>query len=70
MRDTTRKRAILGMLESCDECQHLEYGTPPYTATTIAVRAGRMAGGWLKGGVATGRGSKMQISLAMMFILF
>lgn len=40
MRDTARKRAILKMLEVQTERDRLEYGIPPYTATTIAEEIG------------------------------
>ena len=36
MRDTNRKRAIIQLLEEHTETDYREYGTPPYSATTIA----------------------------------
>lgn len=42
-RDTNRKRAILQMLEQHGEWAYLEYGPPPYTATTIASQIGGSA---------------------------
>jgi hypothetical protein len=43
MRDTERKRAILLMLEEHGERDYLEYGPPPYNATTIAAQIGGSA---------------------------
>lgn len=40
MRDTARKRAILEMLERCDEGQRLEFGMPPYSASIISAKIG------------------------------
>jgi hypothetical protein len=40
MRDTKRKRAILQALEAHSEAEYLEYGAPPYSATTIAAQIG------------------------------
>ncbi|HDR9101144.1 TPA: hypothetical protein QDB15_006001 [Burkholderia vietnamiensis] len=43
VRDTKRKRAILQMLEEHGEREYLEYGPPPYNATTIADEIGGSA---------------------------
>ncbi|HDR9274895.1 TPA: hypothetical protein QDB24_002976 [Burkholderia vietnamiensis] len=39
-RDTKRKRAVLRVLEEHGEHEYLEYGPPPYTASTIAGEVG------------------------------